>query len=159
MLSIDVLDNGYRFLPSGELAVAKQARQCRVKVFRNLHFRDRVMWSIQNYNKSRKTWLLMMHTPTVILRNAEFQVSQAGRQRVLRTRRKIVHAFVLGDLVLDPDRSMSGVPVTYNPYKYSQFVVAPGYSSDDFEALDEIDSADMVWLTDTGKLFAESPRK
>jgi hypothetical protein len=148
--------------------MAKQERQMRVKVFRNLHFTDRVMWSVQYYNTASKTWLLMMHTPNVMLRNAEFKVSEAGRQRVVRTKRKVVHAFVVGDLVVDPywfatwqELETKGVPVTYNPYKYSQFVVAPSYrrGSVGVHALDELESADMVWMTNTGKLYAGVPQR
>jgi hypothetical protein len=53
-------------------------------------------------------------------------VSEAGRQRVLREKRKNVHAFVRGELmslVNDPKDSAENLQtITYNPYKYKTFV-------------------------------------
>lgn len=76
---------------------------------------------------------------------AEFKVSEAGRQRVLRTRRKSVHAGVVGQVealwgatirreldnrtikglaICKPFLPMDGVPVRYNPYETATFVRA-----------------------------------
>jgi hypothetical protein len=85
------------------------------------------------------------HANGLFLKDCQFAVSQAGRQRVLREKRKNVHAGVVGDLVavtgyrtrihntgLDFDymneeawqaKYAPGVPVTYNPYLYSSFVL------------------------------------
>tara|TARA_R110001632_G_scaffold32084_2_gene83380 strand:+ start:1165 stop:1434 length:270 start_codon:yes stop_codon:yes gene_type:complete len=54
-----------------------------------------------------------------------FVVRKAGRERVLRERKKNVHAFVRGKLMYYD--VIVGTPelytdVTYNPYKYSSFV-------------------------------------
>lgn len=146
--------------------MAKQEQQMRVKCFRNLHFKDRVVWSVQYYNSRSKSWLLMMHTPNVMLRNCTFKVSEAGRQKVIQNKRKIVHAFVIGELVVDPnwfphwkELESRGVPVTYNPYKYKQFVVHPEYTPfAGFEPEMELAGADMVWMKDTGKLYAGCPK-
>ena len=56
------------------------------------------------------------------LENVTFKVSEAGRQRVLREGRKNVHAYIIGDLV-DCKPLTEGEIVTYNPFKYSSFVL------------------------------------
>ena len=56
------------------------------------------------------------------LENVTFKVSEAGRQRVLREGRKNVHAYIIGDLV-DGRPLTEGETVTYNPYKFSSFVL------------------------------------
>lgn len=65
---------------------------------------------------------VLEHSSEFFLKDVEFRVSQAGRNRVLKEKRKNVHAFVCGT----PDE---GWPVdqlerrvTYNPYKYHSFV-------------------------------------
>jgi hypothetical protein len=73
----------------------------------------------------------------VALKDVSFAVQPAGRAKVLRERKKNVHAFVRGDKVLgmlttqpfDPVPSVKEMreslayrEVTYNPYKYETFV-------------------------------------
>jgi hypothetical protein len=73
---------------------------------------------------------VVAHAPAIALDNPTFHVSEAGRQRVLKNRRKNVHAWVSGDWnsylhtgisQIIPENS---VEVTYNPYKFSTFVLA-----------------------------------
>ena len=79
--------------------------------------------------KNHKTKLVEHHAQTVRLDNCEFKVSQAGRNRVLKEKRKNVHAGVQGDLrardfKVDVEAlEESFVELTYNPYKYGSFVV------------------------------------
>lgn len=63
------------------------------------------------------------------LSDVEFRVRESGRQRMLRSRRKNVHAYAIGRLLdfvhPDDDRNleaMSGRGVYYNPYEFSSFV-------------------------------------
>lgn len=67
----------------------------------------------------------VQHADCIELTNVTFTVQPAGRARVLREKRKNVHAFVRGDLV-DVDHQTSlgwnAKPITYNPYKYETFV-------------------------------------
>jgi hypothetical protein len=61
----------------------------------------------------------------VSLCGCSFKVSEKGRQRVLKEKRKNVHAFVAADIVLAnflPTDFSKYVEVTYNPYKYATFV-------------------------------------
>ena len=44
-----------------------------------------------------ETGLLYCHAHRVELHNAKFRVQEAGRQRVLREKRKNVHAYIIGD--------------------------------------------------------------
>lgn len=109
----------------------------KVFVYRNLH---QDCWSV----KSRETGRVIAHADEVQLSNVEYKVSEAGRQRVLREKSKNVHAGLVGTLVdFDPiggkmptypaaafssDPSIKPgkadpVSITYNPYKYSHFVV------------------------------------
>ena len=77
------------------------------------------------------------HADVVVLENIEPKVSEAGRQRVLREKRKNVHAGITGRLVwVDHKSDLAGEfkefdaeliatcnnPVTYNPYKFKTFV-------------------------------------
>lgn len=58
----------------------------------------------------------------VYLEDVTFKVSEAGRQRVLREKKKNVHGGVQGTLIESPtDRKLEN-KATYNPYKYSSFV-------------------------------------
>lgn len=87
------------------------------KVYRNLH---KNCLSIID----KKTRRVAMHRESVVLKNAFFTVSQSGRKRVLKEKRKNVHAFVHGEVIETdfkfPDRSPQ--EAYYNPYKVSSFV-------------------------------------
>ena len=87
-----------------------------VDVYRNLH---RKCWSV------RHRGIVGCHCETVTLENVTFRVSEAGRQRVLRERRKNVHAVVRGTLVAYGGAAREGfMEVTYNPYKGGTFCYA-----------------------------------
>lgn len=109
----------------------------KVFVYRNLH---QNCWSV----KSKETGRVIAHADEVNLSGVEFKVSEPGRQRVLREKSKNVHAGLAGTLVdFDPkggkmptypaasfSSDPSAIPgptdpvsITYNPYKYSHFVV------------------------------------
>jgi hypothetical protein len=63
------------------------------------------------------------HREMVIVKNAVFKVSEAGRQRVLTEGVKNVHAGVKGELKAFSDLDTANmVQVTYNPKKYDSFV-------------------------------------
>lgn len=72
--------------------------------------------------------LVKAHLRAVPIVEPTFIVQPGGRQRVLRDRSKVVHAFVRGAFQagLDPRdlRNLTPVRVTYNPYKYDTFVNA-----------------------------------
>lgn len=66
---------------------------------------------------------VIAHRKRVVLSDCEFAVSEAGRQRVLRERKKNVHAGVKGTWrqVL-PEGLSCPVRLSYNPYKGKTFI-------------------------------------
>jgi hypothetical protein len=82
-----------------------------------------------------------MHVPTIVLRNVKFIVREGGRQRVLATKSKNVHAFAKGTLVTDPDEfknepgNMRQRRATYNPYYCDSFIYDPGEEGQDMRPL------------------------
>lgn len=87
----------------------------RVFVYFNLH---KKCFSIKDISSG----LVVAHADKVSLSHAEFKVSESGRQRVLKEKRKNVHAGVVG--YFDPHNDFEGVSAsaTYNPYLYNSFV-------------------------------------
>ena len=92
-----------------------------VYVYRNLHTNT---WSI----RSRKTGRILEHRTTVYLSDPEFRVGEKGRQRVVSTHTKNVHAGVAGELIDDDDclieeySTLPTVAIYYDPVKNSKFV-------------------------------------
>lgn len=84
----------------------------KARVYYNLH---KNMLSIQE--KTAKDWRVVRHDSCVALRNVKFCVSESGRQRVLREKRKNVHAFIEGEIVPGEAVISADTPVSYNPYK------------------------------------------
>ena len=66
----------------------------RVRVYYNLH---RKVWSIKAMEGPQKGRVIH-HADVVHLTDARPVVSEAGRQRVLRERKKNVHAYIEGQL-------------------------------------------------------------
>lgn len=86
----------------------------KVRVYYNL---IKKCWSVQHKGK------VIFHLPEVELTNVSFKVLESGRQRVLKEKRKNVHAYVIGDFsVASKHTNTYTHPVTYNPYKSSSFV-------------------------------------
>ena len=93
-----------------------------VYVYKNLH---KDCWSIKQHG------LVKAHIPkdhAIGLWDCYFHVDVKGREKVLREKRKNVHAFVKGYLQDAENVSRNRqvitkeVEVTYNPYKYETFV-------------------------------------
>lgn len=89
----------------------------KVFVYFNLH---KKLFSVRD----QLTGLVVDHTNHITLRDVVFKVSEAGRLRVLREKRKNVHAGILG-YVTDNDETLTE-RAFYNPYKYDSFVDANG---------------------------------
>lgn len=99
----------------------------RVFVYFNLHRKCLSVKALEGERKGR----VIAHADSVELVNATFKVSQAGRQRVLRERRKNVHAGVVGTMTNLPAHYSTihiaealYTPVKYNPYRFDSFVHA-----------------------------------
>lgn len=89
-----------------------------VEVYWNLHKR---CFSIRDAS----TKLVIAYASQVMLSSVEFKVSEAGRQRVLRERRKNVHAVVRGTWIRGarPADFTEWSPVVYNPYRAGHFAM------------------------------------
>lgn len=111
-----------------------------VKVYYNLH---KKCLSVQ------QSGLVKFHTEYIVLRDVTFKVSEAGRQRVLKEKRKNVHAFIHGYIscprVIDDLKYEFQGNAKYNPYKYSTFVDDEG---------EPVESADFVDVM-TGRAMSE----
>jgi hypothetical protein len=90
-----------------------------VHVYKNLH---KSCWSV------RQSGIVVLHTNYICLRDCQLRVGVKGRERVLREKRKNVHAYVCG-FFCNPKETYAGkLPfawdvVEYNPYKYKSFVI------------------------------------
>ena len=91
----------------------------KVYVYKNLH---------RNCYSVKQDGLVKMHTDSVCLWDASFQVGKKGRERVLKEKRKNVHAGVSGYIDLDwdsqPHPPTKTCGVVYNPYSHKTFVQA-----------------------------------
>ena len=91
----------------------------KVFVYFNLH---RKCWSVKALEGPRKGRVIA-HTYEVWLDGVTFKVSEAGRQRVLREKKKNVHAGVVGWIAPSGERvDEQWHLATYNPYRYETFV-------------------------------------
>lgn len=108
-----------------------------VRIYRNL---TKSCWSVLAMEGEHKGKVIA-HCKAVLLKDVKPVVSEAGRQRVLREKRKAVHAYLEGTLVCwwNPEYRYMGnweayqapfrggfdtsttVRVTYNPYKGRHF--------------------------------------
>ena len=116
----------------------------RAYVYYNLH---KKCWSLKNWKSKR----VEKHAKRVVMINCEMKVSEAGRQRVLKEKRKNVHAGILGKVLSCTDAEQCRqLPeefqqITYCPYKYKTFVTVNGVLP--------VYNAKCVFIQD-GKVFA-----
>ena len=104
----------------------------KVDVYYNLH---KDTFSIKHKGK------VIKHTDLVVLKDSKFVVSEKGRQRVLRDKRKNVHAVVRGELELTDKITVKVFPdklAFYDPYKTETFV--------DYHTGEALEKASLVIL-------------
>ena len=99
---------------------------CYCRVYRNLRHS---CYSIQRHILGR--WLVVAHADRLMLTNVSFKVSEAGRNRVLKTRQKNVHSYAygffsesgMGVSAFDPPTVGNLLPakITYSPYQHNRF--------------------------------------
>ena len=137
----------------GREAAARGETKFKVFCYWNLH---KHCWSIKalsGYAKGK----VIAHAHTVSIAYPYAQVSEAGRQRVIREQKKNVHAGLVG--LLDLDRlpevppffadCTEGERITYNPYKAPTFTYkATGevYTDSMSAKLTTCDSRAEVWV-------------
>jgi hypothetical protein len=115
----------------------------RVRVYRNLHDQN---WSVvarTGLNRGK----VVAHADELSLFGCDFIVSEAGRQRVLREKRKNVHAYVEGtfDPELKPSKPALDMytRVGYNPYESGEFQTEKGAIKSSLVAY--LDEKGRVW--------------
>lgn len=87
----------------------------RIAVYYNLH---KHCYSI----KDKRTGLVIAHADSVTMTGVTFKVSQAGRARVLREKRKNVHATIEGTYTSQAPNMDELSPAYYNPYTCTSFI-------------------------------------
>ncbi len=92
----------------------------RVRVYRNLN-----TGTLSAQEKTAKGWRVTKHPKKIHLKNVRFLVNQTGRKKVIKDKRKNVHAYIEGELV-DTSSTISGKLLTYDPYKTDQFMTKDG---------------------------------
>ena len=90
----------------------------RVRVYFNLRTK---MWSVQSRVRGERPFVLC-HAKRVALKGCRPIISQAGRRRVLKEKRKNVHAYIEGFICRPDWKHKPNRQITYNPYKYKSFV-------------------------------------
>jgi hypothetical protein len=117
-------------------------------VYRNLH---------QKCFSLRKAGKVYGYANSLFARDVTFKVSEAGRKRVLETRRKNVHAGILSPEIITDSAIIEAefirdysqlTKVSYNPYR------APGFFILDSGKI--ISGSEKVYLTPSGA-FALNP--
>ena len=103
----------------------------KVRVYYNVRKKK---FSVQSEGK------VIAHLSSMVLRNPIFKVSEAGRKRVLKTKRKNVHAFIIGDIETYFEPIGPTESVGYNPYVYPNFIR--------YKDLSPVHSAQIAWLKD-----------
>lgn len=114
-----------------------------LRIYRNLH---KKCFSVQT--KSEKGWRVKEHKHSILIENASFKVIESGRQKVLREKKKNVHAFVVGqmsELHIDQFKKENLINLSYNPYKMDSFYIK--------ETGEPVKNAKFVFLSEKG-IFA-----
>lgn len=117
----------------------------KVRVYKNL---TNGLWSI----KDLANGYVLGHAEHVVLVNCNFVVSEKGKERVVRERKKYVHAFVEGEF---ESTSMSAInlkeidyhDVTYNPFKEGYFTLKSDRTK-------KLESAYIVALTSNDQVVS-----
>jgi|TARA_R110000765_G_C18755982_1_gene588471 hypothetical protein len=115
----------------------------KVEVYRNLH---KQCWSV----RSNETGRVIDHVRNIHLKDATLVVRPSGREKVLRERKKNVHAFVRGEITNVGGVSLTIDEVVYNPYKNTTFI--------EKVSGEPIHYADDVYLTNLGNVYVKKHR-
>ena len=121
----------------------------KVEVYRNLH---KKCWSVRNNATGHVLW----HCNEVMLKDVDLVVRPAGRAKVLREKRKNVHAFAKGEILytsvgdnlkkIDTGGYIEKFKqIVYDPYQYESVVYA--------ESEEPIFTADTVYLNNKGEVY------
>ena len=107
-----------------------------VQVYRNLR---KKCYSVRQNGK------VIMHTNSLMLKDATFVVQPAGRDRVRREKRKNVHAYVKGVMLPEVKWIKNPRAAMYDPYEFDTFVDGMTHKP--------IHSAPIVLINEVGVLY------
>ena len=116
----------------------------KVEVYRNLH---KNCWSVRD----NKTGRVVQHLDEIHLRDADLVVRPGGREKVLREKRKNVHAFAKGQVTAwlsqlsEEYEAYPTKQIVYNPYLYDSFVYVTSKTP--------IFHAERLYLTKKGEVY------
>jgi len=120
----------------------------KVFVYFNLH---RKLWSVKALEGSNKGRVIA-HSQYVVLTDVKAKVSEAGRQRVINSKQKNVHAGIVGELFTTDIPMFFSTDtienITYNPYKYNTFVYKNSeepFEGSEYAYLNAPDRTVRVW--------------
>lgn len=121
----------------------------KVRIYKNLH---KKLYSLQE--KIDGSWRVKHHKEVIVCHNPSFIVYQSGRQRVIREKRKNVHAYICGNVDVSTNISSSEldsmltkfVRVSYNPYKGGTFRTADEHQNPVHSAKIAILTLNGVWI-------------
>ena len=103
----------------------------KVEIYRNLH---KGCLSVRHNGRVIRH---LLHGEHLQLEGVTLVVGKAGRERVLREKRKNVHAFIRGTVAAEKTEPR-GMPLHYNPYTTDSWLVGEG------ETLAPVDSCKRV---------------
>lgn len=89
-----------------------------VQIYKNLHLTRAAKTPVYSV-RDKKTRKVIRWVSEICLKNCKFKVSEAGRQRVLKTKSKNVHSVIEGEIC--KSNFFVGRKIYYNPYKTDQF--------------------------------------
>lgn len=110
----------------------------KVQVYWNF---PREVYSVQA--KVNGNWKVVDHTTEITLKDVKFKVSEAGRQRVLREKKKNVHAKICGTEIEFNDLPR---PIFYD---YKRISYNP-YRSEKFQALSAFYEGESIDISEAG---------
>jgi hypothetical protein len=97
-----------------------------VAAYYNLHAkrsgRPDLQWSVCAAKTRRTRGTKLYAAASLTLRNCTFVSQEGARQKVIATKQKSVHAWIVGDLYEGVPPELAAVPISYNPYRSGEFV-------------------------------------
>ena len=117
----------------------------KVAVYFNLH---KKLFSVKS-REGATYGRVLYHTDNIVLDNVKFVVRSKGRKKVIKEKRKNVHAFCYGTInIKNEEVKRTGRMISYNPYKSSHF-----YYIDDKARVDKSDKIQMEVINKRGVIW------
>jgi len=115
----------------------------KVAVYFNLH---KNLFSVQSRNK-KNYGKVLFHCYNIDLSDVKFVVRESGRNKVLKEKKKNVHAFCYGTINLECNSPVKKL-ISYNPYKSSHF-----YYVNDSNPVYNLDQIKMQVINKKGRIW------